>query len=80
MTPLDKAILAAHAAGDNAALVTLYTEAAEATPDQGKAAFFLTHAHVFALETNHPATDDLRAALIAAGRETPLAPAKPPRR
>ena len=31
--------------------------------------FFLTHAYVYALETAHPAAGDLRAQLIAMGRE-----------
>jgi hypothetical protein len=80
MMPRDAQLLAAHAAGDSAALVDLYLQAAEATPDANKAAFFLTHAHVFALECAHPSTDALRATLIRQGRETPLAPPLPPRR
>lgn len=80
MTPLGKAILAAYAASDNSALVDLYAKAAAETNDENRAAFYLTHAHVFALETDHPSTDTLRAALIAAGRETALAPPNPPRR
>jgi hypothetical protein len=80
VTPLDKAILAAYAASDNSALVDLYAKAATETNDENHAAFYLTNAHVFALETDHPSTDTLRAALIAAGRETALASPNPPRR
>lgn len=80
MMPTDAELLAAHAAGDGAALVDLYTRAAHASRDPDKAAFFLTHAHVFALESAHPDTDTLRAALIDAGREQPLTPPLPPRR
>lgn len=80
MMPRDADLLAAHAAGDSAALVDLYTQAADASADPDRTAFYLTHAHVFALECAHPKTDALRAALITAGRETPLTPALPPRR
>lgn len=80
MNPLEDALLAAHAAGDGHALVTIYQQAAAQTDDPDAAAFFLTHAHVFALEVNHPDAPALRAALIEAGRETLLAAPLPPRR
>ena len=80
MSELDARLLAAHAEGDADALVTLYAAAAEAANDADAAAFYLTHAHVFALEAGHPQTDALRARLIALGREAPLHPAAPPRR
>ena len=69
---LDAAIIAAHETGDLMRLVALYTQAAEhsACPDQ--CAFYLTHAHVFALESNHPDTALLRQRLIDRGREMPL--------
>ncbi|MFK7869494.1 MAG: hypothetical protein AB8B58_09665 [Roseobacter sp.] len=68
---LNARLLAAHAAGDQTALIALYTEAADAAPDEDTAAFFLTQAHVFALEAGHAtATDQLRARLIAMGRES----------
>jgi hypothetical protein len=80
MMPRDADLLAAHAAGDSRALVDLYAQAAKASRDPDRAAFYLTHAHVFALECGHPDTQALRAALITAGRETPLGPPLPPRR
>lgn len=80
MSALDVALLAAHEREDHLALVDLYRRAAhEADTEDGKA-FFLTHAHVFALEMGHPSAEDLRGALIAMGRETPLHPASAPKR
>ncbi len=72
MTNLDTRLLAAHAAGDIAQLVALYTEAADIADDNDAAAFYLTHAYVFALETGDPEADVLRARLVEAGRESPL--------
>lgn len=69
---LDDALLAAHAAGDEAALVRLYTEAADAAEAAGEidaACFFLTHAYVFALGCNAPQAGALHARLLAHGRE-----------
>ncbi|MEM6678400.1 MAG: hypothetical protein AAF675_11075 [Pseudomonadota bacterium] len=69
---LDAQLLAAHAAGDAAALVALYGAAAaeaEAHGDAEAAAFYRTHAYVFALESGDPAADALHGALQAAGRE-----------
>ena len=80
MTPLDTRLLAAHAARDAAALVTLYAEAADSAPDPEARAFYLTHAMVFALETGHANSDALRARLVAQGREAPLGPFNPPLR
>ncbi|MCI5095247.1 MAG: hypothetical protein MRY77_02925 [Rhodobacteraceae bacterium] len=71
MNDLDERLLAAHAAGEDERLVALYTEAADTANDQDAACFFLTHAYIFALEQNHPALEDLRNRLVAAGRETP---------
>jgi len=71
MKDLDARLLAAHAAGDGRALVTLYTEAADAATDIDAACFYLTHAFVFALEQAHPDVDTLRARLVAEGREPP---------
>jgi hypothetical protein len=70
MIDLDAHLLAAHAAGDHPALVALYTTAADLANSADAAGFYLTHAYVFALETNHPAMSDLRARLIADGRES----------
>jgi len=72
MNDLDARLLAAHAAHDLPALVALYRQAADATDTEAACGFYLTHAHVFALEMGHPDTQALRAALIELGRETPL--------
>lgn len=66
---LNQRLLAAHATGDKSALVTLYTEAADATEDIDAACFYLTHAYVFALDIGHPAAAALHARLKAEGRE-----------
>lgn len=71
MNDLNARLLAAHAADDRRALAELYEAAAKATDDEDAAGFFLTQAYVFALETGHAATGRLRAALVAAGRDTP---------
>ncbi len=65
---LDAALCAAHARGDRRALVGLYSTAgARATGDA--AAFYLTHAYVFALEAGDPRAGPLRARLVEMGRE-----------
>lgn len=76
MSDLDARLLAAHAAGDKAALVTLYRQAAEAASGAAEAAsgaaatgFFLTQAYVFALDTGHPEASRLHARLVDMGRE-----------
>ncbi len=70
-TDLDTRLLAAHAAGDRAALIRLYSEASEAAGHPVARNFYLTHAYVFALEAGVPETVDLRARLVAFGAETP---------
>ncbi|MFV1441759.1 MULTISPECIES: hypothetical protein [unclassified Phaeobacter] len=68
---LDRALLQAHAADDGAALVRLYSLAAdyaEAADDIDRACFYLTHAFVFALELGAPEADPLNARLAARGR------------
>ncbi|GGX46873.1 hypothetical protein GCM10007385_13190 [Tateyamaria omphalii] len=72
MNDLEQRLLAAHTDGKQAALVSLYQEAATAAPSEHERAFFLTQAHVFALETAHPDAPLLRQMLIEMGRETPL--------
>ncbi|MEJ6395127.1 hypothetical protein V8J82_17830 [Gymnodinialimonas sp. 2305UL16-5] len=67
---LDRAVLAAHARGDCAALVTLYAQAAEGLAPQN-AAFYLTHAYIFALEAGDPRADTLRDRLVAMGADQP---------
>ncbi len=68
MADLDTRLLAAHGAGDGAALVRLYTEAADSTADPDAAAFYLTHAWIWALDTGAPEADRLRARLASADR------------
>ena len=71
MSDLDARLMEAHAAGDKYALVDLYAQAAQSTGSEGEKWFFLTQAYIFALEKAHPDLADLRAQLVAAGRETP---------
>nr|WP_272490746.1 hypothetical protein [Mesobacterium pallidum] len=69
---MDAALLAAHAARDNRALVGLYAKAAALRSGDARW-FFLTQAHVLALEAGDPRAETLRAELAAAGREAPAA-------
>jgi hypothetical protein len=69
---LDRQLLKAHDANDTAALVSLYTQAADHTDDVDAACFYLTHAYVFALERGDKAADALRERLAAQGREPSL--------
>lgn len=71
MSDLNAQLLAAHDTDDVAALVALYQQAAAAADSDDARAFYLTHAHVFALETNHPDTAQLRTELIKMERESP---------
>ncbi|MBT8414362.1 MAG: hypothetical protein KJO30_08540 [Boseongicola sp.] len=71
LASLQDALLSAHATDDRRALVMLYLEAAnlsKASQDVEKECFFLTHAWIFALETDHELSDDLRARLERYGR------------
>ncbi|APX11254.1 hypothetical protein [Tateyamaria omphalii] len=72
MSTLEARLLAAHADGDGMAMVALYREAAETAPTEAERAFFLTQAHVFAMEVAHPDARTLRDTLVRMGRETPL--------
>ncbi len=65
---LDERLLEAHARGDRAALVALYTQAADQAPDTDAACFYLTQAYVFALELGHPAAAALYQQLKAHNR------------
>ncbi|QJF51418.1 hypothetical protein [Roseobacter ponti] len=76
MSTLDARLLAAHEAGDQTALVTLYTEAADQAADDDAAGFYLTQAYIYGLELGHGAAGALRARLVSMGRETP-APQSP---
>jgi len=69
---LNEHLLAAHAAEDKVALVGLYRAAAglaEMDQDIERECFFLTHAWIFALETDHPMRDNLHAKLARHGRD-----------
>ena len=71
--PLEREILDAHAAGDRLRTARLYAQAAsraEQSGDVDRACFYLTQAWVFALEAGDPLADELRARLVAQGRET----------
>ena len=68
---LHSALLVAHEEGDQHALIRLYTKAAnlaEAEGDTDRAAFFLTHAWIFALEKGHAECASLRQRLQDWGR------------
>ncbi|MEL6316661.1 MAG: hypothetical protein AAFR16_03365 [Pseudomonadota bacterium] len=69
---INAALLAAHAEHDRSALIRCYAEAADLVAEQDfdAAAFYLTHAYVFALEAGDPRAAALRARLVAAGRES----------
>ena len=69
MSALDAAMIAAHAAHDQAALIRLYTQAADEANDLDAACFFLTHAYIFALESGAPEASGLHARLVKHGRE-----------
>ena len=66
---LEAALLAAHAAGDKASLAMLYAQAAEGA-EAAAMPFFLTQAYILALDAGAPTAADLRARLVALGRET----------
>jgi hypothetical protein len=70
MSDLNALMLAAHEASDLDSLIDLYTQAAEAAPDVEATCFYLTHAFVFALEAGDARASELRAQLVAHGRET----------
>ncbi|MGC1504755.1 MAG: hypothetical protein WA782_11520 [Sulfitobacter sp.] len=80
MNSIDAALLAAHAAGDGQAMMRLYALAAETAQTPDAAAFFLTHAYVFALETGHADAQRLHQQLVNAGREHPASPPRAPLR
>lgn len=69
---LDAQLLSAHAVGDGARLVALYTQAAASAHDPDACGFYLTHAYIFALEVGLPQASDLRAQLVDMQREDPL--------
>ncbi len=69
MKDLDAQMIAAHEAEDSAALIRLYTQAADQANDLTAACFYLTHAYVFALEAGASEAPTLHARLKAHDRE-----------
>ncbi|MEM9733862.1 MAG: hypothetical protein AAF903_10325 [Pseudomonadota bacterium] len=70
MSNLDVALLAAHERNDKQALVRLYREAArQHGDDEDRAAFYLTHAYIFALDCGAPEAEVLNRQLAEQGRE-----------
>ena len=69
MSALEQRLLAAHAGDDKRALVRCYTEASRQASEEDERSFFLTHAYVYALETDHPDAQELLQALRDLGRE-----------
>lgn len=68
---LEARLIAAHRVGDLAALTRLYSEAAEGADTRGdadRAAFYRTHAMVFALEAGDPWAKALMEELARDGR------------
>ena len=68
-TRLSQKIIAAHKKRDNWLLVELYTQAADSSADCDTECFFLTYAHIFSLEKNHPSLSNLKKRLERNGRE-----------
>ncbi|MEM6610433.1 MAG: hypothetical protein AAF689_17875 [Pseudomonadota bacterium] len=66
---LNSALMEAFAADDRDRIAQLYAAAAEETEDASEAAFFLTHAYVFALECGSPEAPNLRKKLVLLGAE-----------
>ncbi len=69
---LDETLLAAHAAQDKSMLVSLYHQAGDHMLDLGNidaACFYLTHAYIFALDTNDPSAGAIHRILASHGRE-----------
>ena len=68
-TQLNQKIITAHKNKYEWQLVDLYTQAADSSEDFDTQCFFLTCAHIFALEQNHPSQSILRERLKGNGRE-----------
>ncbi|WP_375690957.1 hypothetical protein [Pseudooceanicola sp. LIPI14-2-Ac024] len=67
---LNAALLAAHDRGDLPRLIALYAEAADGAAPEATG-FFLTQAYILALDCGDARAPDLRARLVAMGRESP---------
>lgn len=71
LAELEARLQAAHVANDQAELVMFYSKAADLAHESGaceKAAFFLTHAWIFALESGHEKSNHLADRLRAMGK------------
>ena len=71
MNAAERDLLEAHARGDGRAVARAYLAAANGAAragDEGRAAFFLTHAWVFALEAGDPLAGDCHERLSRMGR------------
>jgi len=69
---LDRALIAAHKAGDGARMSRLYGAAGDTADTAGRvdeACFFWTHAYIFALEAGLPEAETYRTSLKRYGRE-----------
>ena len=69
---LEDDLLEAHAAGDLSRLIAGYTKAADLAEQDGdvdRGCFFLTYAWIFALDAGDDRAKDLKARLVAHGRE-----------
>jgi hypothetical protein len=66
---LNDLLLEAHARDDRPALIALYLEAGNTAQADEAAGFYLTHAYVFALEAGDLRAPDIKARLVAMGRE-----------
>lgn len=66
---LHSRMLAAHDRADPAALIALYTEAADSANDLDASCYFLTHAYIFALEAGANEARALHRRLLHHGRE-----------
>lgn len=69
MSDLEAQLLTAHDQNDKAALVALYTQAANESMDEDQAGFFLTQAYIFALDCGAREAADLNRRLAEQGRE-----------
>ena len=69
---IEKAILAAHAAGNGQAMAELYAEAAQHMLSNGqieRGCFYLTQGYVFALEEGLASASGIHARLVELGHE-----------
>ncbi len=68
MSDLEARLLDAHMQSNKRALVSFYVEAAQQASTPDAAGFFLTQAHVYALETAHDDCSVLNDRFVALGR------------